>query len=93
MARLAVLLHDVDDYKLVGPEKAAELANATAIMSMFGIYEATIERVKYIIKTMGYKNALYGIRPSTIEGMLVSDTDMCDGKGVSGAFRSVIFTQ
>lgn len=91
VARLAALLHDVDDYKLVGPEKAAELANATAIMSMSGIDEATIERVKDIIKTMGYKNALHGIRPSTIEGMLVSDADMCDGMGVSGAFRSVIY--
>ncbi len=91
IARLAALLHDVDDYKLVGHEKAAKLANATSIMAETGVGEVTSERVKEIIQTMGYRNALNGIRPSSIEGMIVSDADMCDGMGVSGSFRSVIY--
>lgn len=84
---LAALLHDVDDYKLVGKEQAKRLANATAIMDRVGIDQDTQTSVKGIIHNMGYSKALHGVRPASIEGMIVSDADMCDALGAGGMVR------
>lgn len=40
---------------------------------------------------MGYSKCLKGIRPTTIEGMVVSDVDMCDSIGTSGIIRSIVY--
>lgn len=84
---LGALLHDVDDYKLVGKEKAKKLANATDIMGKAGIELEIQEAVRELIATMGYSKALKGIRPATVEGRIVSDADMCDAIGASGTIR------
>jgi uncharacterized protein len=84
---LAALLHDVDDYKLVGKEQAERLTNATAIMDRVGIDQDMQMSVKGIIHNMGYGKALHGVRPASIEGMIVSDADMCDALGAGGMVR------
>lgn len=84
---LASLLHDVDDYKLFGEDNANNLTNAKNIMNKVNVDEETKEKVLNIIKTMGYKKLLNGIRPSSIEGMVVSDADMCDTIGANGILR------
>ena len=84
---LAALLHDVDDYKLVGRERSRLQANAIEIMNNVGIDEVTQLAVRVIIANMGYSTALKGIRPTTIEGKIVSDADMCDAIGVGGIVR------
>lgn len=81
---LAAQLHDVDDYKLVGKEQSERQANATEIMNSVGIDEVTQSKVRDIIANMGYSKSLKGIRPTTIEGKLVSDADMCDALGAGG---------
>ncbi len=40
---------------------------------------------------MGYNRYLEGIRPSSIEGIIVSDADMCDAIGSIGIIRAIIF--
>ena len=37
---------------------------------------------------MGYNKYLDGIRPSSLEGMVVSDADMCDAIGAEGILRT-----
>ena len=39
------------------------------------------------LSNFGYSKALKGIRPKTIEGMIVSDADMCDCLGITGILR------
>ena len=85
---VAVLLHDVDDYKIFGTAGESELPNATRILSEVGADETTKEQVLDIIKNMGYSKYLKGIRPKTIEGMIVSDADMCDAIGANGILRT-----
>lgn len=85
---LIALLHEVDDYKLFGEESANNLSNAKMIMNMAGIDSIIQEKVLDAIKKIGYKRSLIGVRPETIEGMIVSDADMCDALGVTGVLRS-----
>lgn len=87
----ASMLHDVDDYKIVGRERAAKLANATEIMNRAGIDSDLQTAICGVIATMGYSKALKGIRPSSLEGMIVSDADMCDAIGASGIERALTY--
>ena len=89
---LGALLHDVDDYKLFGYENAVNLTNTKNILSEIGADTNTTNAVLDIISNMGYSKALRGIRPSTIEGMIVSDADMCDVIGANGILRTHIYS-
>lgn len=85
---LIALLHDVDDYKLVSSEDAANLTNTKRIMNIANVDSKTQEIVISELKRIGYSKSLDGIRPLTIEGKIVSDADMCDASGVNGVIRS-----
>lgn len=85
---LIALLHDVDDYKLFGMESANNLTNARNILEQCAIEDNIKEQVLKAIKTIGYSKRLEGISPITLEGMIVSDADMCDGIGSTGILRS-----
>lgn len=91
IAQLAALLHDVDDYKLVGLQKGqnGEHENAVAIMQAAGIEQGAQVVIRGIIASIGYSKALRGVRPQAIEGKIVSDADMCDAIGVTGAMRAL----
>ena len=89
---LTALLHDVDDYKIVGKEESEKLSNAKAIMQEASINSKIQDKVIDNIKSMGYSKYLLGIRPNTLEGMVVSDGDMCDAIGVSGIVRMITFS-
>ncbi len=89
---LAALLHDADDYKIFGRESATHLTNAKRILNQCDIDSEIKEAVLEIIRTMGYSNYLKGIRPSTLEGKIVSDADMCDVIGTQGILRTHAYT-
>lgn len=84
---LAAWLHDIDDYKLVGKERAESLSGATEIMQSAGIDSEVQASVREIIQSIGYSKSLRGIRPTTLEGKVVSDADMCDAVGAIGTVR------
>lgn len=84
---LIALLHDVDDYKLFGKENAENLTNAKTIMNKAAIPDDIQRQVLASLKCIGYSKLLRGFRPTTIEGKIVSDADMCDGLGVNGILR------
>lgn len=85
---LIALLHDVDDYKLFGIENADNLTNARNILEQCSIDDSIQQQVLNAIKTIGYSKRLKGISPITLEGMIVSDADMCDALGATGILRS-----
>lgn len=88
VVKLSSLLHDIDDYKLVGKEQAAKLYNARELLRKYEIESDLAEKVLDIIGSMGYSNHLRGVRPETIEGKIVSDADMCDSIGAEGILRA-----
>ena len=81
------MLHDVDDYKIVGIDKSLDLSNAKTIMNVADIDKFTQQKVLEIISSMGYSKLLRGIRPKSLEGAIVSDADMCDAIGANGLLR------
>lgn len=87
VVELTALLHDVDDYKLFGKEHAHALTNATELLVRHAIEAKIAQHVLLIIPLMGYNNFLEGKRPTTIEGKVVSDADMCDAIGSQGLIR------
>ncbi len=85
---LIALLHDVDDYKLFGEENAKNLINAKKIMNLCNI-DAEIQKIVCSeLSKIGYSKRLNGIAPTTKEGKIVSDADMCDAVGVNGIIRA-----
>ncbi len=85
---LIALLHEVDDYKLFGIESTNNLTNARNILDQCFVEDNIKNQVLNAIKTIGYSKRLKGISPITLEGMIVSDADMCDGIGITGILRS-----
>lgn len=84
---LIALLHDADDYKLFGLESANNLINTRNILEKCFIKDDIQKQVLDAIKTIGYSKRQKGIKPNTLESMVVSDADMCDALGVSGIIR------
>lgn len=89
---LIALLHDVDDYKLFGEENAKNLTNAKKIMSDNNIPLEIQQQVLEVLHNFGYTNAILGKRPTSLEGKIVSDADMCDAIGVNGLLRTFQFS-
>jgi len=85
---LIALLHDVDDYKLFGEENAKHLNNAKMIMNKVGVASEKQAKVLSAIHRLGYSKAVFGTRPESLEGQIVSDADMCDAVGVNGIIRT-----
>lgn len=84
---LIALLHDVDDYKLFGMDSAENLTNARRIMNDCDVDKKIQEQVCLALNNIGYSKRLKGCCPSTIEGKIVSDADMCDALGANGILR------
>ncbi len=85
---LITLLHDVDDYKLVGDIKSENLSNAKYLLNKYKIAKNIQTKVLKEISRIGYSKRLKGLKPLTLEGKIVSDADMCDAMGATGIIRS-----
>ncbi len=86
---LIALLHDVDDYKLVGLNDSKDLKNARSILNKYIKDESFINKIIDSINTIGYSKRLDGIVPNILEAQIVSDADMLDAIGALGMIRSL----
>lgn len=92
LVSLIALLHDVDDYKLVGKEKAASLSNARSILEKCHYPKDVQTKVLDSLSKLGYSKSMKGIRPNLLEGQIVSDADMCDASGLNGILRAQMYS-
>ncbi len=88
---LIALLHDVDDHKLFGMDNALNLTNARDSMSDCNIDDDIQRQVCLALNSIGYSKRLKGCVPTSIEGKIVSDADMCDGLGANGILRTYAY--
>ena len=87
IALAIALLHDADDYKLFGMENAEKLINAKKIMDNCNVDNDIQKQVCDALNNIGYSKRLKGHCPTTLEGKIVSDADMCDALGANGILR------
>ena len=84
---LASLLHDADDHKLFHTENNE---NARSFLTDHQIDETQIEFICEVINGISFsKNR--GVRPKTLEGMIVQDADRLDAIGAIGIARTFAF--
>ena len=88
---LIALLHDVDDYKLFGIKNSENIINAKKIMNDCNIDKSVQKMVCLALNNIGYSKRLKGFCPTTLEGKIVSDADMCDALGANGILRTYAY--
>ena len=86
---LTALLHDVDDYKLVGKEKVP-FKNATEFLKSKNYPEDKIKIICHNISQISFKGK-DSIIPDTIEGKIVQDADRLDAIGAIGIARTFAY--
>lgn len=86
---LGALLHDVDDYKLVGKEKEP-FSNAKTFLKSLGYSNKKIEQICHIISQVSFKGK-DTVVPDTIEGKIVQDADRLDAIGAIGIGRTFAY--
>lgn len=87
---LAALLHDIDDYKLVG-EQQEEFYNAKTFLRKHNYPEERIKEICHIISQVSYKGK-DTITPDSLEGKIVQDADRLDAIGAIGIARTFTFS-
>lgn len=85
---LGALLHDVDDYKLVGEEKAP-FKNLRNFLKSENYSNERIEQICHIVSQVSFKGE--NIIPDTIEGKIVQDADRLDAIGAIGIGRTFAY--
>jgi uncharacterized protein len=91
IVHLAALLHDIDDYKLVGDLDAEEPRRAREWLERLGIDEELIDHVCQIIREISFKGAKVSSTMTTKEGMVVQDADRLDAIGAIGIARTFAY--
>lgn len=86
---LGALLHDVDDYKLVGKE-AEPFSNAKKFLNGEDYPADRIEKICHIISQVSFKGK-DTVTPDTIEGKIVQDADRLDAIGAIGIARTFAY--
>ena len=86
---LGALLHDVDDYKLVGHGKVP-FYNAKTFLKNLEFSDEKIESICHIISQVSFKGT-DSVVPDTIEGKIVQDADRLDAIGAIGIGRTFAY--
>ena len=86
---LAALLHDVDEYKLVG-EQEEPLQNAKRFLRDNEYPQEKIEFICQIISKISFKVSGKDV-PDSLEGKIVQDADRLDAIGAIGIARAFAF--
>lgn len=86
---LGALLHDVDDYKLVGKDHEP-FENAKKFLNGQNYSQEKIEMICHIISQVSFKGSDTVI-PDTIEGKIVQDADRLDAIGAIGVGRTFAY--
>lgn len=87
---LSALLHDVDDYKLVG-EQTDKYQNAKKFLKSLNYPNSRIDLICHIISQVSFKGNNI-ITPDTIEGKIVQDADRLDAIGAIGIGRTFTYS-
>lgn len=86
---MAVLLHDVDDYKLTSQIESGE--RATYWLAQQNIDSETAEHIIQIIQEVSFTGAKTNDEVTSLESQIVQDADRLDAIGAIGIARTFAF--
>lgn len=86
---LAALLHDVDDYKIIG-DNGIPFYNAKTFLKNNNVDEGKIAEICNVISTISFKGT-DTVAPASIEGKVVQDADRLDAIGAIGIGRTFAY--
>ncbi len=89
IVELAALLHDIEDFKFSGDERASGRAAGGWLRNQ-GVDEATVAHVVGIIDGLSFKSKDQPRLP-TVEGRVVQDADRLDALGAIGVARAFAY--
>ncbi len=89
LVEMAALLHDLDDWKLIGPDQSMSLA--VCWMKKLGMPNHEIEQINQIIREVSFKGAGVDTTPGSIEAKVVQDADRLDAIGAIGIARTFAY--
>ena len=89
LVEMAALLHDLDDWKLIGPNQSMSLA--VCWMKKLGMPNHEIEQINQIIREVSFKGAGVDTTPGSIEAKVVQDADRLDAIGAIGIARTFAY--
>lgn len=79
-------LHECDDPKLQ-VDTDASYPHTRAILADLGMPAPDIDFMVGALKTLGFRHALAGVKPSSLEAQIVADADYLDALGAVGIAR------
>lgn len=88
LIEMAVLLHDVDDQKIIGKSGFGEPKSAKKFLLKLGMGKDSAEKICSIIKQVSFKGAGVSVRPRTLEAKIVQDADRLEALGAMGIART-----
>lgn len=91
LVELAVLVHDVGDYKLHGGDEEKGKRFFEDFLNGFELSEVIKEKIKMIVNEVSFKGASIETPVSCIESALVQDADRLDAIGAIGIARAFAY--
>ncbi|MEK7173189.1 MAG: HD domain-containing protein [Patescibacteria group bacterium] len=91
VVRLAVLLHDIADWKFHGGDDTVGPKLAREILAKYQVAPEVTDKVCEIIEKLSFKGAGVASQMPTIEGKVVQDADRLDAMGAIGVARTFAY--
>ena len=91
LVRMAALLHDVDDPKVVGRADSQKAKTFLAALDPEKKTRLDVPKILDILDNLSYTSTLQGKRETTLEGQIVQDADRLDALGAIGIARTFAY--
>jgi uncharacterized protein len=88
---MAVLLHDLGDYKLEPDKKGRQKEKIGAWLKKMKVSSADSTHILHIITHMSFSKNIFRKQSLSIEGKIVQDADRLDAIGAMGIMRVFLF--
>ncbi|MCL5666340.1 MAG: HD domain-containing protein [Patescibacteria group bacterium] len=92
VAEMAVLLHDLGDYKLEPNHKDRTAEKVKKWLDKMDVFGSDKEKILHIVTHMSYNKNVLKTQELSLEGKIAQDADRLDAIGAMGIARCFIYT-
>jgi len=92
VVEMAVLLHDLGDYKLEPDRKDRQEEKICAWLGRMGVAEKDKAHIVYVVTHISFSKNVISTQELSLEGKVVQDADRLDAIGAIGITRAMVYT-